>query len=121
MWISYRYRLSDPRGFEFVSENVVKMIGYTRKEHQDDPDLWLKIVHPDFRQRLEDLILGRRPVGPMRLAWIHRDGRVIWTEQFNVVVPTDDPAVRIMEGTVREVAAPSNGASSGSHIRTDNP
>ena len=51
--ILYRYRLVPTRGFEYISPTITDIVGYTPQEHYADPDLSLKIVHPDDRQKVE--------------------------------------------------------------------
>ena len=35
--------------FEFISEQCLEIIGYSHMEVQNNPDLWLKTIHPDDR------------------------------------------------------------------------
>lgn len=98
-YISYRYRLRPEPAFEYVSSNVVDLVGYTPEEHYADPDLGRKIVHPDFAQAIERYFQqdGARS-GPMHVCWIHKDGREIWVEQFNTVIRDGDGAPIAVEG-----------------------
>lgn len=101
----FRYDLEPQRGFAFISPSVAKITGYSPEEHYADPDLILKIVHPEDRAMLQSILvndLGRQSIS---LRWFSKVGRVIWTEQ--VVVPVhDEQGKRIaLEGFVRDVTA----------------
>jgi len=53
----YRYRLRPaPPGFEYVSPSSTAVIGYTPEDHYADPELGLRIVHPDDMPILLDVI-----------------------------------------------------------------
>jgi PAS domain S-box-containing protein len=80
--IIYRFRLKPTPGFEYVSPSATEITGYTPEEHYADPELGLKLVHPDDRPILEAFL--RSPESADRfltLRWISKDGREIWTEQ----------------------------------------
>jgi PAS domain S-box-containing protein len=51
--IIYRYRLKPTPGFEYVSPSVTDLTGYTPEDHYADPELGLKLVHPDDKHILE--------------------------------------------------------------------
>ncbi|HWP37707.1 MAG TPA: PAS domain-containing protein, partial [Gemmatimonadales bacterium] len=101
--IIYRYRLHPTRGFEYVSPAVTRITGYTPEEHYADPDLALKIVHPDDRAIVEAQLKGERFDQPLALRWQRKDGTVIWTEQCNVPVRDRRGRVVAVEGIARDV------------------
>jgi PAS domain S-box-containing protein len=80
--IIYRFRFKPTPGFEYISPSSTSFTGYTPEEHYADPELGLKLVHPDDKHILEAFL--RSPESANRFLtfrWISRDGRVIWTEQ----------------------------------------
>lgn len=99
----YRYRLTPPVGFEYVSPAATAITGYTPEEHYADPELGRKIVHPDDRPLLErvaaDPVAGRA----VTLRWVRKDGRIIWTEQRNVPIFDETGALIAIEGIARDV------------------
>ncbi len=99
----YRYRLTSPPGFEYVSPAATDIVGYTPEEHYADPDLGFKLVHPDDRQILEDTRTSPPTGEPIILRWIHQDGHVIWTEQRNVPIYDDHGQLVAMEGIARDI------------------
>jgi PAS domain S-box-containing protein len=102
--IIYRYRLKPTPGFEYVSPSATDLTGYTSEEHYADPELGLKLVHPDDRHILEAFL--RAPESADRvltLRWISRDGRVMWTEQQITLFYDDQGELAAIEGIGRNI------------------
>lgn len=102
--IIYRYRLRPRPGFEYVSPAAPHIVGYTPEEHYTDPELGLKIVHPEDRPKLEALQSGEEFLGkPVELRWIHKNGRIVWTEQLNIPVFDEKGELMAIEGIARDI------------------
>jgi PAS domain S-box-containing protein len=102
----YRFEYWPERGFTFVSKAATAITGYSPEEHYSDPDLGFKLVHPDDRSLLEAAVRGDIPAGePLRLRWVRKDGRIVWTEQRNVPVLDDAGRLVAIEGIARDVSA----------------
>lgn len=100
--VIYRYRIRPQRGFEYVSPAAVHLLGYAPEEFYADPDISLKIVHPDDRRKLVSLARGRVPE-MIELRLQRKDGTIVWTEQRNVPV-YDAEANRVaLEGIARDI------------------
>jgi PAS domain S-box-containing protein len=83
------------------------MTGYTPEEHYADPDLGMKIVHPEDRELLSELLAGEGEElrSPVSLRWVRKDGEVIWTEQKNVPIYDDLGRWVAIEGIARDITA----------------
>jgi PAS domain S-box-containing protein len=104
--IIYSYRLGENRGFEYVNEAATSITGYTPEEHYADPDLGLKLVHPDDRHLLETLICADIDTSAaMRLRWVRKDGTIIWTEQLNVLVRDAEGRPVAIQGVARDISS----------------
>ncbi|HEV2745098.1 MAG TPA: PAS domain S-box protein [Rubrobacter sp.] len=102
--IIYRYRLKPTLGFEYVSPSATTMVGYTPEEHYADPELGLKVVHPDDTHILE--AFWRSPESTDRvltLRWISKEGRVLWTEQQVTLFYDDQGELAVIEGIGRDI------------------
>ncbi len=100
----YRYRLAPTRGYEYISPVVKDMLGYEPEDFYADPDLGLKLVHPDDRQRLEHAHQGAAPfLERATLRYRHKDGRVLWYERVNVPIHDKAGNLVAMEGIARDV------------------
>lgn len=100
--IIYRYRLHPTPGYEYISRAVVAISGFTPQEHYADPQLGLKIVHPDDRSLFEQLLNG---VSQLLMRWRRKDGVIIWTEHSNVGIYDELGRLIAIEGIIRDVTA----------------
>lgn len=102
--IIYRFRVLPTQGYEYLSPAITGIVGYPPEAFYADPDLGLKIVHPDDRAALEaaatDPAMGRRP---FRFRWIRPDDTVVWIEQHNTPVLDAEGRLTAVEGVAREV------------------
>ncbi|MEX2030435.1 MAG: GAF domain-containing protein [Anaerolineales bacterium] len=102
--IIFRYRLTKPAGFDYVSPAITLVTGYTPDEHYADPSLGLHYVYPDDRSLLQALnrgeLLGDKPT---ELRWIRKDGTLIWTEHRVVAVRDDSGDIVAVEGIARDI------------------
>ena len=76
--ITYMSEMDNPDRTQYCSPQVEKYLGYTVEDIKKEPDLWLKILHPDDRSKAAER-LGRR-ISPktayeMESRFRHRDGR----------------------------------------------
>lgn len=65
----------------YMSPQSESMFGYSRGEWLEEPELWLKILHPEDRERvLAAHDRARRDSGPFEAEYrlISRDGSVVW-------------------------------------------
>ncbi|MCX7670098.1 MAG: ATP-binding protein, partial [Anaerolineae bacterium] len=100
----YRYEFAPRRGFTYVSPSATPITGYTPEDHYADPDLGLKIVHPDDRPLLEQYFQsGGVFYTPIVLRWRRKDGEIIWTEQCNVPVFDAQGKLVAIEGIARDI------------------
>jgi len=87
---------------EYISPSITAMIGYEPEEYYADPHLGLRIVHPEDRQMLEDALRSTSGL-PTALRWLHKDGRVIWTEQLNKPIYDEAGEIVAIEGIARDI------------------
>ncbi len=100
----FRYRLTHPRGFEYVSPSVTSIMGYTPEEYYTDPDIDLKSLHPNSlpvfnvftrsSETYQDLVTMR---------YVRKDGRQIWIEQNSWQVFDDEGNAIAIEGISRDI------------------
>lgn len=68
-------------GFAYISPSCERITGYTAGEFLQDPDLYLRIIHPDDRPRMSGHIrdvLSNSQLCEMEFRIRHRDGRERW-------------------------------------------
>jgi PAS domain S-box-containing protein len=104
----YRYRVAPDPGFEYVNPAATAMTGYTPEEHYADPQLGLKLVHPEDRHLVEAFFSPASVEDtskPLTLRWIRKSGETLWTEQRNVFLYGGDGALVAVEGIARDVTS----------------
>ncbi len=101
----YRIRIRPALRFEYLSPAATAMVGYTPDEHYADPSIATRVIHPEDRPRLDNLLRGQLPgdgtLPPLR--WIHRDGRTIWTQHRTVPIRDERGDLIAIEGIARDI------------------
>jgi len=102
--VVFRYRMVDPKGFDYVSPAITDLTGHTPQDFYDDPDLGRRHIHEEDRERIPDRV--RRAFDePVLMRWTHRDGSTLWTEMKTVPVRDDTGRLVAIEGIARDVTA----------------
>jgi PAS domain S-box-containing protein len=100
----YRFELYPEKKFSYVSPAATRITGYTPEEHYLDPELGMKMVHPDDQHLLSLLSSDEEAIRtPARLRWIRKNGEVIWTEQRNVPIYNEKGQLIALEGISRDI------------------
>ena len=76
--IIYRFRIAPTPGFEFVSDAVTTITGYTPEDHYADPELGMRMVHPEDLPSLLALYSGTVIKNLHTVRWVRKDGTIIW-------------------------------------------
>ncbi|TMB57691.1 MAG: EAL domain-containing protein [Chloroflexi bacterium] len=89
---------------KYISPQVEPLLGYSVDEWLADPDLWVKLLHPDDRERaVAELAAGEasgeRFMSEYRL--VARDGRVVWIR--DEATPTRDQQGVLVHGVMIDV------------------
>ncbi len=101
--VIYRCRIYPALTCEYVSPSVIALTGYTPEEHYADPELILRIVHPNDRMLLQSLLAGADLARSVLLRWERKDGTLVWTEQRNQVERDASGRPVAIEGIARDV------------------
>jgi adenylate cyclase len=88
--IVYEMGPDDERRTLFVSPHVEEILGYSRQEWLDQPDIWIELLHPEDREtELAALDLHNETGAPWDREYrlIASDGSVVWLRDKAVLVP----------------------------------
>ncbi|BDQ02813.1 PAS domain S-box protein [Ignavibacterium sp.] len=99
----YIYRLVPEPKFEYVSPSATRITGYTPEEHYADPQLGLKLVHPDDLPILQAFLEKNIITEPIILRWKKKDGTIIWTEQINTPIYDSEGNLIAIQGIARDI------------------
>ena len=103
--VVYRYRVTPPRGYDYINSACVALTGRHPQEFYDNPDLILSCVHPDDRALVSEAF--QEDPAKLQLAiqlrWVHPDGKIVWADHQRV--PILDPSGRLVaiEGVGRDI------------------
>jgi diguanylate cyclase (GGDEF)-like protein/PAS domain S-box-containing protein len=92
----------------FTSAQVEPILGYTPEEWQSDPDLFVRLLHPDDRDRvLAAHARTHRTHDPLSVEYrlLSRDGDVVWIRDEGVIVLGDDGAPLYLQGYLLDITA----------------
>ncbi|MGZ8707674.1 MAG: putative bifunctional diguanylate cyclase/phosphodiesterase [Gaiellaceae bacterium] len=92
----------------FTSGGIEPLLGYTVEEWRDDPDLFIRTLHPDDRDRvLSAHARTHRTHDPLSLEYrlIARDEAVVWVRDDGVVVLGDDGEPLYLQGYLLDITA----------------
>ena len=92
----------------FVSDYVEPMLGYTVEEWLSEPNFWLRIVHPEDRERAareaHAIFEGGRG-GTSQFRWVAKDGRPVHVEAQSVVIRDEAGRPLGMRGVTMDITA----------------
>lgn len=99
----YILRVEPDVAFEFVSESVEALMGYSAPEILADPSLLFAVVSPDDRLALEQaLTQSSSQPQSLFLTWSAKSGEAVVTQQWFRSRSRPDGS-RVLEGSVRDV------------------
>ncbi|MFQ5628332.1 MAG: PAS domain S-box protein, partial [bacterium] len=101
--IIYRFTLVPRPGFEFISPAVDDITGYAPKDFYNDPELGLRIIHPEDRPKLDDFFAGILPERPHTARWQCKDGKIVWIEDRYSPIYDQDGNLTAVEGVARDI------------------
>ncbi len=102
----------DEQQMDFVSRQIEELLGYSIHEWLSTPNFWLRIVHPDDRERARREaaeIFASASGGVSQFRWIARDGRTVWVEiRASVIVDRTGRPVGV-RGVATDITAAKEG------------
>jgi PAS domain S-box-containing protein len=98
---------TSPIGYRdvYISPQAESILGYTPFEWQAEPELWIRAMHPDDRDRVvqEDRASLETGTFTSEYRMIARDGRVVWFQDVANVVEDPMSGVRFWHGVMLDV------------------
>jgi diguanylate cyclase (GGDEF)-like protein/PAS domain S-box-containing protein len=92
--------------WHYVSPQIEKLVGYTPREWQANPELWCDRLHPDDRERVlgeeERFATTREPLA-IEYRLMARDGSTVWVRDDAVFRPLGSPNERLMDGVFTDI------------------
>jgi len=101
--LTFRYRVWPTVEIEYLSEHVEEWMGGPAVDYRNQPDLFLRRVHPDDRARLATLLGRDVDDRPVLIRWMTADGRIIYSLVDIRAVRDRRDRVVAYDGRVRDV------------------
>ena len=101
----FRISLSDGK-FDYISPVVSEIFGYSLKEILNTPLFILEIIHPDFKDMMEQQwndILNGELIPSFEYKVLNADGDEVWILQSNSAVYDDKGQMIVLEGICRDI------------------
>ncbi len=105
--VSYIDVPDDTASAIYVSPQVEQLLGYTAQEWYDDPELWVRILHPDDRTKaLAENARHNETCEPFRVEYrmFHKDGRVVWVHDEATMVRDERGTPRYSHGVMMDIS-----------------
>ena len=90
----------------FASPQIQSLLGYSPEQWIEDPEMFVKLLHPDDRERVLTLVDHcNRTAEPFRSEYrlIRRDGRTVWVQDESLVVLDRDGRPLFTQGYLLDV------------------
>ncbi len=90
----------------FSNQQILAISGYTAEEWKDDPNLWMRIIHPEDKQRIQEehekaLKSGETFNTEYRL--ITKNGTVVWVHDIASLIMQDNSGPSYWQGILVDV------------------
>jgi PAS domain S-box-containing protein len=101
--VIYRYQLTSPVGFEYISPSVKKLIGYDPISIKTLRDV-IRIIHPADHGNFKKLIKSPIVLNEFAtLRVVHKNGDILWVEPKQNIVTGSDGQLLAVEGIMRDI------------------
>ncbi|MDP6438014.1 MAG: PAS domain S-box protein, partial [Candidatus Brocadiia bacterium] len=90
----------------YISPQVEPLLGCTQEEYAADPDLWLRLVHPEDRERvLADVARCHETGEPLATEYrmVTGDGRIAWFRDQAAIVRDETGAGGVLLGVMTDI------------------
>jgi PAS domain S-box-containing protein len=103
--VTYVRSFADDREPTFVSPQIDLLVGYTAEEWLADPGLFLRLVHPDDRDRVAAAQDAVDAANGLRTSYrmVARDGRTVWVQEEAVAVLDESGRPLCIQGYLLDV------------------
>jgi PAS domain S-box-containing protein len=117
---TYVHPVDERDTFLYMSPQVGTMLGYTSQDWLTEPGLFLRLVHEDDRERVQDeLARAMESATPLRSEYrmLARDGGLVWVRDEAVTVRTGDGRPLYVQGHFVDIRAEKEARAEGEALR----
>jgi PAS domain S-box-containing protein len=106
--VVYQMGPDDERRTLYVSPHVEQVLGYSRREWLDQPDIWMELLHPDDREvqlAANDLHNETGEPWTREYRLIANDGHVVWVSDLATLMRDSEGQPRTWQGVMMDITA----------------
>jgi PAS domain S-box-containing protein len=106
--VVYQMGPDDERRTLYVSPHVEQVLGYSRREWLDQPDIWTELLHPDDREiqlAANDLHNETGEPWTREYRLIANDGHVVWVSDLATLMRDSEGQPRTWQGVMMDITA----------------
>lgn len=100
--VIFRYCVRPP-SFEYISPAIERFTGYRPEEFYADPGIVARLLHPEDRSHLAELLVKSGSPEPVLVRWLRRDGGIRWAEHHFRTEFDSSGGLVAVEGIARDV------------------
>lgn len=104
--VTYMNSNDDPFTSMYMSPQVESLLGYTPAEWAASPELGRSLIHPDDRERLQELSHRARDQGIptcSEFRFVARDGRVVWVLDQTIPLRSEEGDIVCHQGFLLDI------------------
>ncbi|QIN79351.1 EAL domain-containing protein [Rubrobacter marinus] len=104
--VTYVQELDHNNATGYISPQLHDLVGYTTEEYTSDPELWIRLLHPEDRERVLAEDNRTDETGePFRMEYrmVSRNGRVVWVRDEAVIVRDEDGEPLHWRGVILDI------------------
>ena len=104
--ITYIVEFGESNRTIYISPQVQSLLGFSPDEWLADPDLWIKQLHPEDRERVLSEVRLRDARGePLDIEYrvLTRDGRVVWVRNQTALLRDQEGRIRYSHGVMLDI------------------
>ena len=94
---------------QYISPQIMSLLGYTQEEWVADLDLYMNAIHPEDRERIQNDIAQRNERGVSLdhedYRMVGRDGRTVWVRDEEIVVHDESGRPTAVHGYLQDITA----------------
>ena len=104
--ITYTAALDETSTTLYVSPQIERMLGFSPKEYEKDPNIWDKQLHPEDRERvLKEVALSHESGSPFvsEYRMLTKDGHTIWFRDEAIMVRDETGNPLFLQGLMHNI------------------
>ncbi|MBN2019989.1 MAG: PAS domain S-box protein [Sedimentisphaerales bacterium] len=120
--ITYTAALDETSTTLYVSPQVRQILGVTSEDYRSDPDLWMKLVHPEDRKRVMDEIAKSHRTGrpfSSEYRMTAKDGHIVWIRDDARIVKDSSGKPSYLQGVMYDITESKKAAEELQKARAD--